>query len=67
MSLERADFVGPMWLSTPFLLLLGSRIRRRLRWILLLPFLVLCLGIFLYVPSGIDTAKNYTFGTGQTA
>jgi hypothetical protein len=66
MSLERADFVGLVWLSTPFLLLLGSRIRRQLRWLLLFPFLVLCL-VLLSVPSGADTAKNYTFGTGQAA
>ncbi|KAH6629671.1 hypothetical protein C7974DRAFT_454524 [Boeremia exigua] len=63
MALERADFVGLMWLTTPFLLLLGSRIRQQLRWLLLVPFLILCLAVVLSVPYGTDTAKNYTFGT----
>jgi hypothetical protein len=66
MSLERADFVGLIWLTTPVLLLLGSRIQRQHRWLLLLPFLALCTTIVLFVPYGTDTAKNYTFGTGQT-
>jgi hypothetical protein len=66
MALERADFVSLIWLTTPFLLFLGARTRRQLRWLLLLPFLVLCL-VVSSVPSGTDTAKSYTFGTGQTA
>jgi hypothetical protein len=66
MSLERADFVGLIWLTTPVLLLSGSRIQRQHRWLLLIPFLALCITIVLFVPYGNDTAKNYTFGTGQT-
>lgn len=65
MSLERADFVGLIWLTTPVLLLSGSRIRRRHRWLLLLPFMALLTTIVLFAPYGTDTAKNYTFGTGQ--
>jgi hypothetical protein len=66
MSLERADFVGLIWLTTPILLLSGARIQRQHRWLLLLPFLALCTTIVLFFPYGTDTAKNYTFGTGQT-
>lgn len=62
--MERADFVGLVWLSTPLLLLLGSGMQRSLRWLLLVPFLVLCLVVVQLFPYGPDTAKNYTFGTG---
>ena len=64
MTLERADFVGLIWLSTPFLLLFGSRIQRQFRWLLLLPFLSFCFAIVSLVPAGTDVAKDYTFGTG---
>lgn len=64
MAMERADFVGLVWLSTPLLLLLGSSMKRGLRWLLLFLFLVLCLVLVLSFPYGSDTAKNYTFGTG---
>ncbi|XP_014557133.1 hypothetical protein COCVIDRAFT_15586 [Bipolaris victoriae FI3] len=37
--------------------------QRGLRWMLLLPFLALCLLLVLFIPYGSDTAKNYTFGT----
>lgn len=67
MSLERADFVGGLWLTTPLLLLFGSQIQRQSRWLLLLPFLAFCLYVAFQIPPGADTAKNYTFGTGNSA
>ncbi|KAF5964586.1 hypothetical protein FBULB1_12693 [Fusarium bulbicola] len=63
MPLERADFVGAIWLTTPILVLLGSKTPRHLRWILLLPFGGFCLLVAFAFPSGPDIAKNYTFGT----
>ncbi|KAK1984579.1 membrane bound O-acyl transferase family-domain-containing protein [Colletotrichum cereale] len=63
MALERADFVGALWLTTPFLLLLGSRMRRELRWVLLLPFVAFCSALVFAFPYSLDIAKNYTFGT----
>lgn len=64
MPLERADFVGAIWLTTPILVLLGSKTPRHLRWILLLPFGGSCLLVAFAFPFGPDVAKNYTFGTG---
>lgn len=64
MPLERADFVGAIWLTTPILVLLGSKTPRHLRWILLLPFVGGCLLVAFVFPFGPDIAKNYTFGTG---